>query len=118
MSQQYSSRSGSAGAASHASTGSSSKTPTSDTEGLPRTGTDCSEAVLRLFELLDGELGPADCARIEQHLNECAPCFREYQLDAALKAVVKRSCAPAAAPIELRTTILRRITTVRVDTVD
>jgi mycothiol system anti-sigma-R factor len=113
MSQQNSSRSGSVGAMSGGRSEASS-----DAKGLPLTITDCSEAVLRLFELLDGEMGEADCARIQQHLNECAPCFREYQLDAALKAVVKRSCAPAAAPVELRTTILHRITMVRIDTVE
>ena len=113
MSQQNSSRSGSVGARPDGT-----MNAPSDADGLPGTVTDCSEAVLRLFELLDGEMGEADCARIQQHLKECAPCFREYQLDQALKAVVKRSCAPASAPVELRTTILHRITTVRIDTIE
>jgi len=77
--------------------------------------TDCSETVLRIFELLDGEMGPADCARIQVHLDECGPCLREYQLDQALKLVVKRSCGCEQAPVELRTTILRRLTMVHLE---
>ena len=77
--------------------------------------TDCSEALLRVYEYLDGEMSPADCAKIQAHLDECAACLQQYHLDQALKAVVKRSCRAEAAPVELRATILQRITTVRVE---
>ncbi len=77
--------------------------------------TDCSETVLRIFEFLDGEMGPADCVRMQAHLDECGPCLREYQLDQALKMVVKRSCGGETAPVELRTTILRRLTMVHLE---
>ena len=77
--------------------------------------TDCSEAVLRIWEMLDGELSADDCVRIQAHLEECEPCLREYHLDQALKAVIKRSCGYAPAPVELRTTILQRITTIQID---
>ena len=80
-----------------------------------RSLTDCSETVLRIFEFLDGEMGPDDCARIQAHLDECGPCLREYQLDQALKMVVKRSCGCEPAPSALRTTILERITTVHLE---
>jgi len=80
--------------------------------------TDCSEALLRVYEFLDGEMGPDECAKIQAHLDECGPCLRQYNLDQALKAVIKRSCACERAPAELRTTILRRITMVRIDTTD
>jgi mycothiol system anti-sigma-R factor len=77
--------------------------------------TDCTETVLRIFEFLDGEMGPDDCVRIQSHLDECGPCLREYQLDQALKIVVKRSCGSEQAPVELRTTILRRLTMVHLE---
>jgi mycothiol system anti-sigma-R factor len=77
--------------------------------------TDCSETVLRIFEFLDGEMGPADCARIQAHLDECGACLREYQLDQALKLVVKRSCGAEPAPVALRTTILQRLTMVHLE---
>ena len=78
--------------------------------------TDCSETVLRIFEFLDGEMNAADCARIQAHLEECGPCLREYHIDQALKAMVKRSCSHEPAPVELRTTILHRLTLVRIET--
>jgi mycothiol system anti-sigma-R factor len=55
--------------------------------------TDCSEVLDRVFEYLDNEMSTLDCAKIKQHLEECGPCLREYHLDEALKALVRRSCA-------------------------
>ena len=82
------------------------------------TKVDCSETVLRIFEFLDGEMSPDDCRRMQSHLDECGPCLREYQVDQALKMVIKRSCGCETAPVELRTTILRRLTMVRIETTD
>ena len=93
----------------------------SSTDGLSGHVTakvDCSETVMRIFEFLDGEMSPDDCRRMQAHLEECGPCLREYHLDQALKTVIKRSCGCETAPVELRTTILRRLTTVRIETID
>ncbi len=76
--------------------------------------TDCSEVLDRVYEYLDGELDTLDCTKIKQHLDECGPCLREYHLDEALKALVRRSCSCEQAPEELRVRILTRITQVRV----
>ena len=77
--------------------------------------TDCSEVLDRVFEYLDNEMSTLDCAKIKQHLEECGPCLREYHLDEALKALVRRSCACEHAPDELRTRVLTRITQVRLE---
>ena len=77
--------------------------------------TDCSEVLDRVYEYLDNEMEDLDCAKIKQHLDECGPCLRQYDLDLALKALIRRSCACEPAPQELRTKILARITTVRVE---
>ncbi len=76
--------------------------------------TDCSEVLDRVYEYLDNEMGELDCAKIKQHLDECGPCLREYDLDLALKALIRRSCACESAPEELRARVLTRITEVRV----
>jgi mycothiol system anti-sigma-R factor len=55
---------------------------------------------------------------MQAHLDECGHCLKEYHLDQALKAVIKRSCGCETAPVELRTTILRRLTMVRIETTD
>jgi mycothiol system anti-sigma-R factor len=80
--------------------------------------TDCSEVLHRVYEYLDGEMTPDDTAKIKHHLDECGPCLHEYDLDQALKALVKRSCQREAAPVELRTQIMARITTIRVQLSD
>lgn len=76
--------------------------------------TDCSEVLDRVYEYLDGEMGELDCAKIQQHLEECGPCLAEYHLDEVLKAVIRRSCACEPAPEQLRARILTRLTQVRV----
>ena len=79
---------------------------------------DCSEALMRVYEYLDGEMSVDDCRKIQAHLDDCGPCLRQYNLDQALKAVIKRSCACEEAPLELRTTILTRITMIRLGSTD
>jgi mycothiol system anti-sigma-R factor len=102
----------------------SEQEPPSSADGLRRdaapaaTVTDCWETVMRIFEFLDGEMSPDDCRRMQSHLDECGPCLREYHVDQALKMVIKRSCGCETAPVELRTTILRRLTMVRIETSD
>ncbi len=80
--------------------------------------TDCSETLHRVYEYLDGEMTQDDTQRIAQHLDECAPCLQQYNLDKALKALVKRSCQCEEAPVALRTQIMARITTIRLQTSD
>ena len=77
--------------------------------------TDCSEVLDRVYEYLDNEMEELDCAKIRQHLDECGPCLKQYDLDLALKALIRRSCACEPAPQEQRTKILTRITTVRIE---
>ncbi len=60
-------------------------------------------------------MGAPDYAKIKQHLDECGPCLRQYDLDEAVKALVRRSCACETAPDQLRLRILTRITEVRVE---
>jgi mycothiol system anti-sigma-R factor len=50
---------------------------------------------------------------VAAHLQECAPCLEEHDLERTLKAVVRRSCAEQAAPAALRISIMQRITTIR-----
>ncbi len=77
--------------------------------------TDCSEVLHRIFEYLDGELGPIDVARVASHLLECGPCLAEHDLERTLKAVVRRSCGAESAPASLRVSIMETITVLRVD---
>lgn len=76
--------------------------------------TSCEDVLDRMYEYLDGELDAHHLTVIRQHLDECGPCLRQYDLDEAVKALVRRSCACEPAPEQLRLKILTRITEVRV----
>jgi mycothiol system anti-sigma-R factor len=82
--------------------------------GEPGEDQDCAKVLGRVYEYLDGELGPADLDSIREHLHDCGPCLRQYDLDEALKALVRRSCRESA-PAELRERILVKITEVRIE---
>ncbi len=77
--------------------------------------TDCGEVLDRVYEFLDHEMGELDYAKIRQHLDECGPCLKEYDLDKALKSLVRRSCSGESAPDQLRAKIMTRITQVRIE---
>lgn len=78
------------------------------------TGSDCGEVLQRVFEFLDGEMGPQDAQRIRIHLDECRGCMTEYDVDVAMKALLRRSLALEPAPDHLRSRIMIRITEVEV----
>ena len=80
------------------------------------TALDCSEALLRAFEFLDGEMEANDFAKVRAHLDACAECLRQYDLDHMVKLMIKRSCAPEPAPTALRATIVSRLTVIRIET--
>jgi mycothiol system anti-sigma-R factor len=74
---------------------------------------ECAQALARVYEYLDGELSASDLDRIREHLDDCGPCLRQYDLDIALKALVRRSCRESA-PADLRDRIMMQITEVRI----
>jgi mycothiol system anti-sigma-R factor len=75
---------------------------------------DCSEILERVFFFIDNELPTADYSEIQQHLDECAPCLRKYDLERTVKMLVRRSCAERA-PAELREKVLLHIHQVQVE---
>lgn len=77
--------------------------------------TDCSEVLERVFLYLDGELPPEAEQDVREHLDECAPCLRQYGLEQAVKALVARSCGCDPVPEELRTKVLSWLSQVRVE---
>jgi RNA polymerase sigma-70 factor (ECF subfamily) len=52
---------------------------------------------------------------IRIHLDECAPCLRQYGLEQAVKSLVARCCGSDAAPVDLRERVLVRIQQVRLE---
>ena len=75
--------------------------------------TDCREVLVKVYAYLDGELDGETVQKIKVHLEECGPCLSEYDLDVALKQLVRRSCGGDCAPEELRARIMTQISEVR-----
>lgn len=69
---------------------------------------DCSETLRELYYYLDGELTDGDRAHIEQHLNDCSPCFEAFDFEAELRAVIRRRCTESV-PEHLRRKIAEAI---------
>ena len=69
--------------------------------GGPCSSGNCAEVLARLVFFIDNELDDADCATIQQHLDDCGPCLADYDVERAVKALVARSCCETA-PEELR----------------
>ncbi len=70
--------------------------------------TDCVDAIDKLYEFIDGELTPDVKLKITVHLQECAPCLDQADIERAVKALVSRSCHDQA-PGGLRDRILGRL---------
>ena len=88
-------------------------TPAAPVEHRPA---DCAEALSRLFEFLDAEIGEADGDRIREHLADCEPCLAEYDVEDHLKKLVRRTCTEAA-PADLHARIRVQLTVLRTQVV-
>jgi anti-sigma factor (TIGR02949 family) len=75
--------------------------------------TDCSDVLERIDAFLDRELDELTVDKIRVHLEECAPCLAEHDLEHAVKALVARA-GPARAPDHLRARIAEAIHSLRV----
>jgi mycothiol system anti-sigma-R factor len=51
--------------------------------------------------ILDGEATPEQKAYFKEHMDLCMPCFKGYELDMAIKELVKSKCCGGDAPSDL-----------------
>ncbi len=78
---------------------------------------DCIDVLASLDLFLDAEIDQASDADIRRHLDECAPCMSEFDLERVVKALVARSCAERA-PQPLRDRVVLSIRQVHVQLSD
>jgi mycothiol system anti-sigma-R factor len=76
---------------------------------------DCSEIIERVYYYLDNEIDDSDRHRIREHLDECAPCLRQYGIEQEVKALVARCCGADVAPDDLRARVISKLQQVRSD---
>ncbi|HVE74460.1 MAG TPA: mycothiol system anti-sigma-R factor [Mycobacteriales bacterium] len=75
--------------------------------------TDCSEVLEAVYLYLDAEQDTDSRDKVRLHLDECAPCLRQYGLEQAVKSLVARCCGKDPVPSDLRERVLVRIQEVR-----
>lgn len=63
---------------------------------------DCTEVIRNLYAFHDQELTSAEADEIREHLLACEPCLDHYQVEDALRLLIRRCCSAEKAPETLR----------------
>ena len=69
---------------------------------------DCDEAIVRIYQYLDGELTVWRRRAIARHLDECPPCAHGFDFEIELRQVVASKCRDEVPP-ELKLRIAQAI---------
>jgi mycothiol system anti-sigma-R factor len=75
----------------------------------------CTEVIEQVYLYLDGEIDDEGRAKVREHLDECAPCLRQFGLEQDVKALVARKCGGDTAPNDLKERLVVRLQQVRVE---
>ena len=67
---------------------------------------DCLE-LLNL--VLDQEASPGQYKHFEEHLKNCMPCYEKYNIDVAIKKMIREKCADRRVPSGLVETIRAKV---------
>jgi anti-sigma factor (TIGR02949 family) len=64
---------------------------------------DCSEVLEQLYAFHDHELSDEEADHIREHLMACEPCLDSFQVEEALRLLIRKSChSQAVASANLR----------------
>lgn len=69
----------------------------------------CEDAFRRLDDFLDRRLNGAEARRIEEHLQICAACAREFTFEASVLAGVTQKLRQITAPPDLLSKIAAQL---------
>ncbi|MDR1711917.1 MAG: mycothiol system anti-sigma-R factor [Propionibacteriaceae bacterium] len=56
----------------------------------------CHSILARIFAFHDGELEESEAAEIREHLLGCEPCLGHFEVERAMRALIRRSCQEKA----------------------
>ncbi|MDQ1731478.1 MAG: hypothetical protein QOK10_1637 [Pseudonocardiales bacterium] len=79
-------------------------------------GMDCDEVLADVYLYLDDESDPEVRQRIRAHLDDCAPCLRQFGLEQDVKSLVARCCGGDIAPDRLKSSIRFRLAEAVIET--
>jgi mycothiol system anti-sigma-R factor len=77
---------------------------------------DCRDVLSDVYQFLDNECDGGQRAKIEHHLDECAPCLQKFGIEEEVKALLARKCGGDRAPSTLRETVKIRLSQVVITT--
>ena len=77
--------------------------------------TSCDDVLSHVFEFLDNETDDERRAVIAEHLDDCAPCLRQFGIEQEFKALVRRRCGGDTPPPGLKDRFKFQLTTVSVE---
>jgi len=63
---------------------------------------DCTDVLRNLYAFHDKELSEAEADEIREHLMACEPCLDHYQVEDAMRLLIRSCCASEKAPEQLR----------------
>lgn len=63
---------------------------------------DCSDVLRKLYAFHDHELNDAEADEIREHLLACEPCLDRFQVEEAMRVLIRRCCSGEKASDELR----------------
>lgn len=69
----------------------------------------CEEAFRRLDDFLDRRLSPAETKLVEEHLQICDACTREFAYEASVLSGIKQKLRHLSAPPDLLSRILAQL---------
>jgi anti-sigma factor (TIGR02949 family) len=73
----------------------------------------CEQVVERMYEFLDHEIDTATGDAIRHHLAACEPCMDRFDVELAVRTLVRRRCGGEVAPSQLRSKIISQLTVIR-----
>lgn len=70
---------------------------------IMHTGSDeCAKMIDRIYAFHDHELTVAEADEIREHLLACEPCLDRFDVENAMRVVIRRCCSGERAPDTLR----------------
>ena len=73
----------------------------------------CEQVLERMYEFLDNELDTASGDAIRHHLAACEPCMDQFDVEHAVRSLVRHRCGGDVAPNHLRGKIITQLTVIR-----
>ena len=73
----------------------------------------CEQVLERMYEFLDHELDTATGDAIRHHLAACEPCMDQFDVEQAVRSLVRHRCGGDVAPNQLRSRIVSQLLVIR-----